>query len=141
MTFIQVHLCCCKWHYFVLLFSDQVIYFIVGFPVGSALKNQPANAGDMDLIPGWRRSLEQGNGNPLQDSCLGNPMDRGAWQATVHGVVKSLYMSQQLNNNGNNNISFYICTTSSLSILLLMDILLLPCHGCQVTSMSCFSEQ
>ena len=54
------------------------------FPVGSALKNQPATAGDTGLIPGWRRSPEQGNGIPLQDSCLGNPMDRGAWQATVH---------------------------------------------------------
>ena len=43
----------------------------------------------MGLIPGLGRSLEVGNGNPLQYSCLGNPMDRGVWRATVHGVTKS----------------------------------------------------
>ena len=46
------------------------------------VKNPPANAGDMDLIPGAGRSSEGGNGNPLQYSCLGKPMDRGTWQAT-----------------------------------------------------------
>ena len=46
-----------------------------------------ANAGDAGLIPGSGRSPGEGNGNPLQYSCLGNPMDRGAWQATVHRVV------------------------------------------------------
>ena len=55
---------------------------------GSVVKNLPANAGDMDLIPGSRRSPGEGNGNPLQHSCLGNPMDRGAQWATVHGVPK-----------------------------------------------------
>ena len=57
-----------------------------------AVKNPPANSGDvrdMDLIPGWGRSPEGGHGNPLQYSCLENPMDRGPWQATVHGVTKS----------------------------------------------------
>ena len=53
------------------------------------VKNQPANAGDCDLIPGSRRSPGEGNGSPLQYSCQENPMDRGAWQATVHGVAKS----------------------------------------------------
>ena len=48
----------------------------------------PANAGDADLIPGSGRSSGEGNGNPLQYSCLGNPIDRGAWRATVHGVAK-----------------------------------------------------
>ena len=47
------------------------------------LKNLPANAGDSSLIPGSRRSLGEGNGNPLQYSCLGNPMDRGAWWVSV----------------------------------------------------------
>ena len=47
------------------------------------------NLGDMDLIPGLGRSPEEENGNPLQCSCLRNPIDRGAWQATVHGLVKS----------------------------------------------------
>ena len=57
-----------------------------------ALKNPPANAGDvrdMDLIPGSGRSPEEGHGNPLQYSCLGNPMDRRAWRAAVHRVAKS----------------------------------------------------
>ena len=51
--------------------------------------NQPANAGDMGSILGSGESPREGNGNPLQYSCLGNPMDRRAWQATVHGVTKS----------------------------------------------------
>ena len=55
---------------------------------GSAVKNPPTNAGDADSIPEWRRSPQKGNGNPLQYSCLGKPMDRGAWCATVHGVAK-----------------------------------------------------
>ena len=58
-------------------------------PAGSVLKNPPANAGDMSLIPGWGRSPGEGNGNSLQYSGLENHMDRGAWQATVHGVKKS----------------------------------------------------
>ena len=53
------------------------------------VKNLPAKAGDAGLIPGSERSLGGGNGNPLQYSCLENPMDRGAWQATVHGVAQS----------------------------------------------------
>ena len=56
------------------------------------VKNPPANSGDVrdaDSIPGLGRSPGGGNGNPLQYSCLGNPMDRGAWQATVHRVTKS----------------------------------------------------
>ena len=52
-------------------------------------KNLPANSGDLALIHGLGRSLGEGNGNPLQYSCLENPMDRGACQATVHGVAKS----------------------------------------------------
>ena len=53
------------------------------------LKNLPTNAGDMALISKWGRSPGGGNGNPLQYSCLGNPMDRRAWRATVHSVTKS----------------------------------------------------
>ena len=51
------------------------------------------------LLTGLRRGGGAGNGNPLQYSCLGNPMDRGAWQATVHGVIKELDMTQRLNKN------------------------------------------
>ena len=60
--------------------------------VALVIKNPLANAldtRDVDLIPGWGRSLGEGNGNPLQYSCLDNLMDRGAWQASVHGVAKS----------------------------------------------------
>ena len=53
------------------------------------VKNLAANAGDMGLIPGWGRSPGKGNGSLLQYSCLGNPMDRGAWWSIVHGVAKS----------------------------------------------------
>jgi len=54
------------------------------------VKNLPANAGDTGLIPGSTRSPGEGNGNPLRYSCLGNPMDRGTWLATVQGVTKEL---------------------------------------------------
>ena len=57
----------------------------MGFSAGSAVKNPPASAGDAGLIPGLGRSPGKGNGNTLQYSCLGNPMERGAWWATVHG--------------------------------------------------------
>ena len=53
------------------------------------VKNWPANVGDMSLIPRSRRSPGGGHGNSLQSSCLENPMDRGDWWATVHGVTKS----------------------------------------------------
>ena len=61
----------------------------VGFPGGSDSKASAHNAGDPGSIPGLGRSSGEGNGNPLQDSCLGNSMDGGAWWATVHGVAKS----------------------------------------------------
>ena len=56
----------------------------IGFPGGSVVKSWPANAGDGGLIPRSGRSPGEGNGNPLQYSCLKNPIDRGVWQATVH---------------------------------------------------------
>ena len=61
----------------------------VSFPGGSEVKASACNAGDLGSIPGLGRSLGEGNGNPLQYSCLENPMDRGAWWATIHGVAKS----------------------------------------------------
>ena len=57
------------------------------FPGGSVVKNPPANAGNTGLIPGSGRSSGEGNGNPLQCSCLGNPMEREAWWATIHGIT------------------------------------------------------
>ena len=65
---------------------------MLGFPGGSMVKISPANAGDIrdaGLIHGSGRSPGGGHGNPLQYSCLKNPMDRGAWWATVHEVTKS----------------------------------------------------
>ena len=61
----------------------------MGFPGGSEVKASACNAGDLGSIPELGRTLGEGNGNPLQYSCLENPMDRGAWWATVHGVAKS----------------------------------------------------
>ena len=56
--------------------------------VAPVVKTLPLKAGDVSSIPGWGGSPREGNGNPLQFSCLGNPMDRGAWQTTVHGCSK-----------------------------------------------------
>ena len=61
----------------------------MGFPGGSAVKNPPASARDVDSIPGTGRSPGEGNGDPLQYSCLGNPKDRGPWQVAVHKVSKN----------------------------------------------------
>ena len=61
---------------------------LVGFPGGSVVENRPLNAGDMGSIPGSGRSPGEGNGHPLQNSCLGDPMDRRAWWAIIHGVAK-----------------------------------------------------
>ena len=66
----------------VIEYSSWLSFPYGGFPGGSVLKNLPANAEDMGSIPGLGRSPGEGNGNPFQYSCLGNPMDRGAWQAT-----------------------------------------------------------
>ena len=60
-----------------------------GFPGGSDGKDSACNAGGQSSIPGSGRSPEEGNGNPLQDSCLENPMDRGAWRAIGHRIAKS----------------------------------------------------
>ena len=76
--------------------SLQIIF---GFPGSSVIKNLPASAGDADLIPGSGKSPEEGNNNPLQYSCLGNPMDRRVWWATVHEAAEELNMTKCLNNN------------------------------------------
>ena len=80
-THTQVH----SFHLLQLDYSTG----INSFPGGSVVKNLPANAGDAGSIPGSGRSSGGGDGNPLQYSCLENPMDRGAWQAMVQGVTKS----------------------------------------------------
>ena len=70
--------------------SKQLTFLVSkGFPGDSGGKESTCNAGDPGLNLGSGRSPVEENGNPLQYSCLENPMDRGAWQATVHGVAKS----------------------------------------------------
>ena len=64
------------------------LLFVKGFPDGSVVKNLPVNIGDSGSIPGSGRSSGEGNSNPLQYFCLGNPTDRGVWWAIVHGVAK-----------------------------------------------------
>ena len=80
-------ICTAMWGYIYL----AILYGLQlrGFPGGSEGKASACNAGDLGSILGLGRSPGEGNGNPLQYSCLENPMDRGAWRATVHGVAKS----------------------------------------------------
>ena len=80
-------------------FRKFLILLFRGFPGGAAVKNLLASArdaGGLGLIPGWGSSPGEGNGNKLQYSCLENPMDRGAWWATVRGVTKSRTQLKQL---------------------------------------------
>ena len=70
-----------------------------GFPDGSVVKNLPINAEDEGWIPGLGRSPGGRNGNPLQYSCLGNPIDRGAWRAATHGVTKRVRRDWVTNQN------------------------------------------
>ena len=80
------------------LFTEHLLCAKQGVRGGSVVKNLPANAGDMGSVPGSGRSPGEGNGNPLQYSRLENPMDRGAWQATVCGIAE-LDMTLQPNND------------------------------------------
>jgi len=75
------------WNRPVNAFFDSVL--VVCFPGGSDSKASVCSARDLGSIPRSGRSPGEGNGNPLQYSCLENPTDRGAWQATVHGIAKS----------------------------------------------------
>ena len=78
---------------------EYLTIYDTGLLGGPVVKNPPANAGDMDLIPGSGRSSGEGNGNPLWYSCLGNPMNRGVWWGTVYGVTKESDTAIQLSNN------------------------------------------
>ena len=74
--------------HFRLPFPER--YCTLAFPGGSVVKDLPLNAGDVGLIPGLHGSSGEGNGKPLQYSCLRNPTDRGVWLVTVYGAAKSL---------------------------------------------------
>ena len=78
----------------------------MGFPGGSVVKNPPVNVGDAGSIPASGRSPGEGNDNPLQYSCLENPMDRGAWQTTVHRVTVG-YNGSNLVHSGKVIVKFY----------------------------------
>ena len=80
LTFILLY----KWAFFTFSFEYLLLS---GFFGGSAGKESACNAGNVGSIPGWERSPGEGNGNPLQHSCLGNLMDGGTWRATVYGVA------------------------------------------------------
>ena len=75
--------------FFKILPRNSTSKHNVGFPSSSNSKESACSAGDLGSIPGSGRSSEEGNGKPLQYSCLENPMDRGAWQGTVHGAAES----------------------------------------------------
>ena len=65
-----------------------MLTLLLGIPGGSVSKESACNAGDPGSVPGLGRSSGEGNGSPLQYSCLENLMDRGAWRATVHGIAR-----------------------------------------------------
>ena len=90
-----------------------------GFPHGSVVENQPDNARNVGSIPGSGRSPREGNGNPLQHSCLGNPMDRGAWQGTIHGVAEESDTTQWLNTNtpGLHCLDPWVCNPAQMFLL------------------------
>ena len=88
-------LCLCRHCCYCFL---EVTLGLLGFPGSSVSKESACSAGDLGLIPGLGRFPGEGNGNPLQYSCLENPMDREAWQVTAHGAQES-DMTQQLNHH------------------------------------------
>ena len=80
---------CSAFYHKISLRFRHCPYLHDGFPGGSNGKESTCDVGELGSIPGWRRSPEKGKSNPLQYSFLGNPMDWGAWRATVHGVTKN----------------------------------------------------
>ena len=114
---VCTHVCVCMCIYVHCVLSCFYIYIYSANICGASqvvlvVKNPSANAGDAGdpgSIPGSGRSPGEENGNPLQDSCLGNPMDRGAWWTTVHGVAKSQARLKRLS-TAYIHSQTYICT-------------------------------
>ena len=109
----------------LLALNSTLSKFHWGFPGGSVVKNPPANAGDTGSNPGLGRSSGEGNGNPLQYSCLENPMDTEVWWATVHRVTCESDTTERLNNKevslewtGDTQQSVF-CTSYAASLIIL----------------------
>ena len=92
-----------QWLRIHLLMQSMWVWALLGKPGGSDSKESACNAGDLGSIPGSGRSPGEGNGNPFQYSCLGNPMDRGAWRGTVHGGAESDTTEWLTHTPGNQN--------------------------------------
>ena len=82
------------------LYLSKTVFGSLG---SSVVKNLPVNAGDLSSVPGSGRSPGEGNGNPLQCSCLENPRDGGAWWATVHGAAQSRTRLKRLSSSSSSN--------------------------------------
>ena len=91
----------------VCILNNHYVFVLLGLPGGS-VKNPPINAGDAGSIPGSGRSPGEGKGNPLQYSCLGNPMDRGACQGLSAWPHKEWDMTERLNSKNNNLLPLII---------------------------------
>ena len=106
-----------RWYASKCLITDSPDHLFLGFPCSSVGKESACNAGDLHSIPGSGRSPGEGNGNPLEYSCLENPVNRGAWQVTVHRVARVghnlalsffLFFFQIKKNNNNNQKTKYV---------------------------------
>ena len=137
--------------YLCLNFSVKFFYLQYGedrgFPGGSVVKNTTANSGNIGSVPGWGKSPGEGNGNPLQYSCLGNPIGRGALRATVREITRVRYHLVTKQQHGGGNLWPGIQDFSLLNTWLpfqphsqshsLFQIHSFICHCCQVTYSSC----
>ena len=92
----------------------------MGSPGGSEVKVSACNVGDLGSIPGSEKSPGEGNGNPLQYSCLEKPMDGGAWRATVHGVAKSQTYSDRATPLSLSKLLYSLQSEKKISVSLLI---------------------
>ena len=121
--------------------KDNIIWhqisICLGFPGGSDSKESACNTGDLGSIPGSGRSPEEGNGYPLQDSCLENPTDRGAWQAALMGHNESDHDSVTEHRSASRSViisaSVRVAANTVLSFFLMTDT---PSYVCIESSLS-----